>query len=232
MAPWPFSTVAAMSLLLLVHPHGSSGSGAANTRNMGLRIDCFKQLNAARNLVGFSPFTDGKSKRETKLDLDDENFVATQCSMVAAMMGKALVHEPTRPVLQQFNTYAFALQKGPDCADAVEYWKDGFGKFKTIPGPYHKTDPTYQSVQATSFLALFNGQENPSMDCAFFLCPVKDIPGEGAQASSAAGEKMGYGLACLTAPDAYTKGRAPYTKEQWEKIKAGLSPKPAKKGKN
>lgn len=231
MAPWHSFSVAAFSLLFLSHLQESAGSSAAsNSKNLGLRMNCFKQINRARRDVGFPDLKDGQKDRDRGLPLDDDDFVGTQCMLVAAMLGKALVHEPTRPVYRRYTTYAFTTQKGPDCQGAVDYWKAGFYNFKTIPPVYKKSVSVYRSFQNTSFISLFNPQEDATMDCAFLVCPLKDLPpGKGAGASSSDVDKVGYGLTCLSAPDAYTEGKQPFTEKQWEQIKAAFPPKPKSK---
>lgn len=184
---------------------------------MGLRINCFEPLLKARALVEFPPFEDGnKISKETRLPLEDANFVATQCSVVAALMGGELVDPPTRPVVRKYTTYAYAVQDGPDCKKAVDFWIDGFYNFKGTPPPYDPTLEVYSTMQNTSFLALFNPNSAATIDCAFFLCPLKNLP-------SGQVDKTAYALSCLTTPDAYTIGMYPYTDEMWEQIKRGLT---------
>ncbi|CDJ32257.1 SAG family member [Eimeria mitis] len=213
-------------------------------------------MNAARNLVGFADFTVGKAEGE-KLPIDaapaskDVTGTAYVGSVCTALKGNAVSAQESATL---DGTYAYAVQEGAtaDCEAAVEHWKAALSNFDGVPPQYKEETAPYDNPQNISFISLFNPNENPKVDCAYFTCPAQQADsqqrnnlvdgegeGEGEEGdpeadSGGSGPKPDDGgtsttdkevkaLVCVTTPKVLNKDAAPYTQAQWDQITAGLN---------
>ncbi|CDJ32938.1 SAG family member [Eimeria mitis] len=259
--------------IFLLGANGANTSNGAATGYKADRVDCSASMNAARNLVGFADFTVGKTDGE-KLPIDEAlagrdvtgaayvNSVCTALKDVTCRVFCVL-----RPSQNQQNTasaqesatlagtYAYAVQEGAsaDCKAAVDHWKAALSNFKSLPPQYTGETAPYADPQNISFISLFNPNENPKVDCAYFTCPAQQADSQQRNnVSGGDGEGEGEGdedpevdsgvdgpkpggeggsttdkevkaLVCVTTPKALNKDAAPYTQAQWDQITAGLN---------
>ncbi|CDJ34023.1 SAG family member [Eimeria mitis] len=132
-------------------------------------------MNAARSLVGFADLTVGQADND-KLPIDEATAktaltgTAYVNSVCAAL--KSTEVSPAQSAALD-GTYAYAVQDSADCEAAVEYWKEAFPNFKGLPPQYTDGAELYKNPQNVSFISLFNPQENPKVDCAYFTCPAQ-----------------------------------------------------------
>ncbi|CDJ34478.1 SAG family member [Eimeria mitis] len=227
----------ALATIFSVGTNRASAAGSVATANKADRVDCSESMNAARKLVGFADLTLGEEGNE-KLPIDPAAKARTET--VAAYVKSvctALKSNEASPPGDLTGTYAYAVQEGTsaNCEAAVDYWKAALSNFDGLPPQYTAETKLYKTPQNVSFISLFNPNENPKVDCAYFTCPAQqDEPNEpdGASVREKDSELEGEGesttdkevkaLLCVTTPNALTTNKAPYTQDQWDQINAGL----------
>lgn len=81
----------------------------------------------------------------------------------------------TKTGIQLDGTVAYAPQTeaNADCQGAVDYWKSAVTSFGGRPPNYIKGKTPYEVAANVSFVALFNPQDKPTMDCAAVTCPTE-----------------------------------------------------------
>ncbi|CDJ28555.1 SAG family member [Eimeria mitis] len=200
---------------------GDVGTGTAT--NKAVRAECWEQMNAARNHVGFAELT---QENIFKINENDwtrsvntlENYLSTVCKGIKT---DKLPDELT-PIE---GTVAYAVQEGEqaDCQAAVDYWKEALTNFNgEVPPAYGANAAPYDNTQNVSFISLFNPQANPKVDCAYFVCPASTQNAKEQQGNTNTDKSMN-ALICVTSPSALTNSQEPFTKEQWNKITAALN---------
>ncbi|CDJ51406.1 SAG family member [Eimeria brunetti] len=196
------------------------------------RVECWKQMNAARSLVGF---VDLKQKDMLKTSAeewegdDDGTALKAYLAAVCAAVKKEQSQTAKGVAATMGATFAYAVQDGDDvdCAAAVDYWKAAFTNFNgTLPPVYTENTTPYDSLQNISFISLFNPKDSPNVDCAYFTCPAAATESRG-QEQGTSTEKGVNALICVTTPSALEAEKQPYEQEQWDKITAGLNPSSA-----
>ncbi|CDJ31130.1 SAG family member [Eimeria mitis] len=113
----------------------------------------------------------------------------------------------------------------PDCAAAVSHWKDAASNFTTIPPAKSEEEKDiYEKQHNVSFVAMYNPSESAAADCRVVTCTLPAASEQSTGSFRNSGEdKKGYALLCMTTPEALTDTKAPFTEEQWNKIKASLT---------
>ncbi|CDI74848.1 SAG family member [Eimeria praecox] len=141
-------------------------------------VSCLDPMNKARNLVGFTALTAAKNQGEILPIVQVSSGGSPQTSGDAYVKAvcNALQASPASPAsaIAVNGTYAYAAQDGADadCEAAVEHWKEAVDNFNGPPPQYKAGDGVYANPQNISFISLFNPQNNPKLDCAYFTCPA------------------------------------------------------------
>ncbi|CDJ51397.1 SAG family member [Eimeria brunetti] len=168
----------ATAAIFVLDTGGARAMEGATAANNGVRVDCSKAMNAARDLVGISGLTVEqripiKSDSSTSLDVD-ETYVESVCGALKAEQDGL----PAARLAKVDGTYAYAVQDGAnaDCEAAVEHWKAAISNFSGLPPTYSEGEDPYKDSQNISFIALFNPKESPKVDCAYFTCPAEEAP--------------------------------------------------------
>ncbi|CDJ36211.1 SAG family member [Eimeria mitis] len=205
---------------------------ATYTVNLGNTGECLAEINAAREAAGLAHFQVAKEEQHQWPKTDIEEPESSQASPWKPVCD-ALIAEDTEQQGGELEengfesgTYAFmALESAtPDCAAAVKHWKDAVSNFTTIPPPKNKEPELYAKQQNVSLIALYNPSENAAADCRVVTC-TRPGASDNSQSNfrSTAEEKKGYALLCMTTPEALEDDEAPFTDEQWNKIKASIT---------
>ncbi|CDJ51402.1 SAG family member [Eimeria brunetti] len=203
------------------------GGGETDTgTNSAAREDCWKQMNEARSLVGFTGFQQQDMLKITVAEAKAASGTAEEVKQYLKQVCDAVKTNtaPTDLTSTVDGTFAYAVQEGEkaDCQAAVDYWKEAFTNFNgELPPAYEANTKPYDDPRNISFISLFNPKESPKVDCAYFTCP-KAAAGDGTQRQTAGTEGAVKALICVTTPNALTKDKKPYEQEQWDKIAAGL----------
>nr|UUW39111.1 suface antigen 10 [Eimeria magna] len=184
-------------------------------------IDCLAAFNKARASAGLDPFTEASQLTST-------NKTKEACN---ALFDQKI---PQDELTALSGILAVALQgKEADCNAAVTYFNGAVDNFGNLPAAL-ETEPNANSIYANprnlAFVALYNPQPNPQLECGFFTCTRKITDNQGTPASDEdpTGKKVAtvytYGLACssISEPKALKKGEAPFTQEQFDKIKDAI----------
>ncbi|CDJ33882.1 SAG family member [Eimeria mitis] len=124
-------------------------------------------------------------------------------------------------------TYAFmALTTGQaDCAAAVDHWKAAVSNFASLPPSKTEGEELYDKPENVSFVAMYNPSDSAAADCRVVTCTQTPAPeGKSLKLRSSTEAKNGYALLCMTTPDLMTADSpAPFSEDQWSKIKASLT---------
>ncbi|CDJ34723.1 SAG family member [Eimeria mitis] len=193
---------------------------------------CLDEINAAREAAGLKHFlTESQQLTWPPTTVQAKQQHNTAWNPVC----KALIAEETEQLESSSDengfksgTYAYmALESAtPDCAAAVSHWKDALSNFTTIPPAKNDEGKLYDKQQNISFVALYNPQENAAADCRVVTCTLPaastSTPGT-VNFRSTEKDKHGYALLCMTTPEALKDDEAPFTEEQWKKIKASIT---------
>lgn len=188
--------------------------------------DCTAAINAVRNIVEFTEFKSVSSDQRELIY--DESDAGNKAFWDAVCQGMQPVSKGGPPVKKPAGTYAYYPQHGvaAECLPAVQHWRRGIIAFgPTIPPIYKGKTAPYDTNQAVSFIALFNPQENPTVECVTVECPVATASPE-KQASNSGSKNGGLlgsstklnALVCLTKPVALKAEERPYTEEEWTKL--------------
>ncbi|CDJ27943.1 SAG family member [Eimeria mitis] len=190
---------------------------------------CLDEINAAREAAGLAHFKVATQEEhklpKTETDLEEGEYTTWNpvCDALIAENSEEL-EESTEGF--KSGTYAFmALEsETPDCAAAVSHWKDAASNFTTIPPAKNKETELYDKQHNVSFIAMYNPSNDAAADCRVVTCtlPATSSPGA-ANFRNTEKEKKGYALLCMTTPEALKDNEAPFTEEQWNKIKASLT---------
>ncbi|CDJ28016.1 SAG family member [Eimeria mitis] len=194
---------------------------------------CLDEMNAAREAAGLKHFlTESEQLTWPELKVqqrEKQNNPAwdTVCKALIAEETEQLENSPDENGFKS-GTYAFmALEsETPDCAAAVSHWKDAASNFTTIPPAKNDEGKLYDKQQNISFVALYNPQENAAADCRVVTCTLpaaSTSTPETVNFRSTEKDKHGYALLCMTTPEALKDDEAPFTEEQWKKIKASIT---------
>ncbi|CDJ51401.1 SAG family member [Eimeria brunetti] len=125
------------------HEDTEDGGGVSNS---AAREDCWKQMNEARSLVGFTGFQ--------------------QQDMLKITVAEAKAASGTAEEVKQY------LKQVCDAVKTVDYWKEAFTNFnRELPPAYAANTRPYDIPRNISFISLFNPHESPKVDCAYFTCP-------------------------------------------------------------
>ncbi|CDJ36470.1 SAG family member [Eimeria mitis] len=205
---------------------------ATYTVNLGNTGECLAEINAAREAAGLAHFQVAKEEQHQLPKTDIEEPDPPQSSPWDPVC-KALIAEDTEQQggdLEEngfeSGTYAFmALESAtPDCAAAVNHWKDAVSNFTTIPPPKKNEPKLYEKQQNVSFIALYNPSNDAAADCRVVTCTLPaDTEHSTFSIRKSAEDKKGYALLCMTTPEALNDEEAPFTDEQWNKIKTSIT---------
>ncbi|CDJ33879.1 SAG family member [Eimeria mitis] len=239
MAPLKIISLAAASALLMANAtQGNTdsddgleeGQSSTYTVDLGEPNVCLDEINAAREGAGLAHFLVAEKGLETwpKTDAKSVSQQAKPWDPVC----DALIKKEEEITVQQgaegnefpSGTYAFmALDTAEaDCAAAVSHWKDAASNFTSLPPPKTEGEELYEKQHNVSFIAMYNPSEKATADCRVVTCTQATTPVV-FSSRSGAGEKKGYALLCMTTPDALEDEEAPFTEEQWKKIKASIT---------
>ncbi|KAL8449691.1 hypothetical protein Emed_002946 [Eimeria media] len=138
------------------------------------RVSCLDEINPYREAAGLTGF---KSKKILPLPEDEagspqEKEVSEASEFLKSVCQPAKTRESKAPAETEA-TYAVHTQTGTtaSCSAAVDYWKGAIANFELLPPKHdHETD-VYHDRRNVSFVALFNPQPNPEIDCAYVTCP-------------------------------------------------------------
>ncbi|CDJ30052.1 SAG family member [Eimeria mitis] len=212
---------------------GPDGEGSTTyTVDLGKPGVCLAEINAARGGAGLAHFL-----------ADEEGLKTWPTTGAEALNGEAKPWDPVCAALlkkeeeitvQQGSegsgfpsgTYAFmALDTAEaDCAAAVSYWKEAASNFTSLPPSKTDGAELYEKQHNASFIALYNPSDKATADCRIVTCTQSaSLTPTVFSSRSGAGEQKGYALLCMTTPDALEDNEAPFTEEQWNKIKASLT---------
>ncbi|CDJ32989.1 SAG family member [Eimeria mitis] len=184
---------------------GTEDIGAATATNKAVRAECWEQMNAARNHVGFAELTQKNIFKITENDWTRsvntlENYLSTVC--------KGIKTDKVPDELTTVEgTVAYAVQEGEqaDCQAAVDYWKEALTNFNgEVPPAYAANASPYDNTQNVSFISLFNPQANPTVDCAYFVCPAATEKAKEGEGNTDTDKSMN-ALICVTSPSALSK---------------------------
>ncbi|KAL8445738.1 hypothetical protein Emed_005420 [Eimeria media] len=191
------------------------GSFTVETTGKAETVNCLDAFNKARAAAGLDPFTSASNTIDLSKEADalDRNKTVPEVACNAMFDGKEY-----------------------DCDAAVQYFKDAGKKLTSPPPEFKDTDFTqasagdfYQNTRNLGFIALYNPQPNATLQCGFFDCTRTFYDSQATDKSSASNEQKGtvhtYGLACssVSDPKALTNGNAPFTQEQFDKIKEAVN---------
>ncbi|CDJ35224.1 SAG family member [Eimeria mitis] len=207
----------AAAAVLLARADGQEQENAAT--NKAVRVDCSSQMNAARSLAGFTGFQAAADSADPpeQLPIYSSNTEGRSGSTdpnteyLTAVCKAMKQNTATEVDIKPDGTYAYAVQEGTDadCQAAVDHWKEAFTNFDGLPPTYDKSTDVYKSAKNVSFISLFNPQENPKVDCAYFTCPA-GVKAKGVD-SGTGDDKELKALLCVTTPKALTAEVAPFT---------------------
>ncbi|CDJ45682.1 SAG family member [Eimeria brunetti] len=241
MAPVKFLSLACASALLVAQANtqgakglnagSSSGGTVTYTAALGKETVCLSDLNDARVAAGLANFvtTADDLKWPAIKDSGDMEEGDPWLPVCQALIPKDESNAETRnreKAAFGSGTYAFmALNSDQaDCTAAVDHWKAAFSNFTSIPPSKAQAGDLYKQHNL-SFVALYNPKDGAAADCRVVTCTQKTAGGEPERAGQGeTGGKEGYALLCMTTPDAFTdKDTAPFTEDQWSKIKTSLT---------
>ncbi|CDJ35226.1 SAG family member [Eimeria mitis] len=205
---------------------GTVGEVDETATNKAERAECWEQMNLARTAAGFDKLT---QQNMFKLSASDWANTRDQATKLTEYLGNVCNAMKTNTAPEGLTpvagTVAYAVQEGEqaDCQAAVDYWKEALTNFNgEVPPAYGANAAPYDNTQNVSFISLFNPQANPTVDCAYFVCPASTQNAKEQQGNTNTDKSMN-ALICVTSPSALTNSQEPFTKEQWNKITAALN---------
>ncbi|CDJ32934.1 SAG family member [Eimeria mitis] len=203
------------------------GGSPDATNNTAERVKCWEQMNVARSAAGFAEFTQHNMFKIGEENGAEPQNVAEELKTYLAKVCEGIKtnQKPGDLTAPIEGTFAYAVQDGTtaDCQAAVDYWKDAFTNFKgELPPAYEANTTPYNDTQNVSFISLFNPQDAPKVDCAYFTCPASAGGGEKQKQGTGEDKEM-KALICATTPEALKAGEQPFKQEQWNKITVALS---------
>ncbi|CDJ45680.1 SAG family member [Eimeria brunetti] len=240
MAPLKFIPLACASALLVaqMHTQGTKGlsarSGTEQTITYSVQLGgspvCLTEINEAREAAGLANFV-ATSTDDQKLPENNDDPTKPWDPVC-----KALIEEdeqtPEKKAVgtgQVFKsgTYAFMAlsSEKADCAAAVDHWNAAFSNFTSIPPAKTEEEPLYKKQQNISFVAMYNPIKDAAADCRVVTCTQTTSGTDHTRTlQNNAEQKTGYALLCMTTPETLkVGGDAPFTEDQWSKIKASLT---------
>ncbi|CDJ45678.1 SAG family member [Eimeria brunetti] len=242
MAPLKFLPLACASALLVAQANTRGATGVnVRTSNPGETVTytvslgeppvCLTEINEAREAAGLPKFLEATDEATQKLP-GHENTQKIWDPVCKALIveedaGQGGESKAAASTFQS-GTYAFmALTSDqPDCTAAVDHWKAAFSNFTSIPPSKTEGEKThYDKQQNISFVAMYNPSNDAAADCRVVTCTqTPGGAGRGGKLARDTEHKTGHALLCMTTPDAFKeKGTAPFTEDQWSKIKASLT---------
>ncbi|CDJ36212.1 SAG family member [Eimeria mitis] len=213
-------------------PLTTRAGAATYTVTLGSAPVCLDEINNAREAAGLAHFKEATKEEHQLPNAEAQEVGSPQTSAWKPVCDALIAEEAEEPEeVPEANgfksgTYAFmALESGtPDCAAAVKHWKDAASNFTTIPPAKNNELKLYDKQQNVSFIALYNPSNDAAADCRVVTCT---LPATSDQSTfnirNAAQDKKGYALLCMTTPEALKDDEAPFTEEQWNKIKTSLT---------
>ncbi|CDJ33878.1 SAG family member [Eimeria mitis] len=211
----------------------SEGS-ATYTVNLGKTPVCLAEINNAREAAGLAHFKEATDEMWPTSGLQRSQQQANPWDPVCkALIAKDSEEEetPKNAGTSEFKsaTYAFmALTTDQaDCAAAVDHWKDAVNNFSSLPPSKAEDKELYDKPENVSFVAMYNPSESAIADCRVVTCtetPANPDQAESFSSRNNGEAKTGYALLCMTTPDLMTAtSPAPFSEDQWSKIKASLT---------
>ncbi|CDJ45681.1 SAG family member [Eimeria brunetti] len=240
MAPLKFLSLSCASALLVAQAN-TQGAKGLSTRSgseqtvtysvsLGSPAACLTEINEAREAAGLPNLVEA-SAAEQKLPENNEAEAKPWdkvCkSLIAEEDGSPVEKAAGTVDTFQSGTYAFMAMssKEADCAAAVDHWKAAFRNFTSIPPAKTGETTIYDKQQNISFVAMYNPIKDAAADCRVVTCTRKtSAPGHNSNLRSDGQQKEGYALLCMTTPETLKDdGDAPFTEDQWNKIKTSLT---------
>lgn len=188
-------------LLLVGLTPGASAAITVTTR----RVDCMKQFNSKRKRAGLASFA-VTSEPSRSLSLENYPWIDFCENLVKSETVNPPRFNDQNGILAFMPTSSIDV----DCNGAVVHWGSAAKNFGSVPPVYTSAEPVYQNVLDRSLVALYNPGSGPTADCVAFTCTVDN-------------KDMAHGLLCLSAPEVFQEGVAPFTGTQWEKITAAIA---------
>ncbi|CDJ40618.1 SAG family member [Eimeria tenella] len=219
--------------LLLLCDNNSAVAGqntVTYTAKLGGTVQCLREVNAARELGHFTEATTDEKKisdpgegelAESKWKDLCEYLIPTPSETYGAQ--KAV--DPFKD-----GTYAFKslTAEQPNCTETIDYWKAAYKSFTGLPPAKGEAGTLYDNQDNISFVALYNPSSSATADCRVVTCTQKASPAALSAGVSSGGNdantKLGHAMLCKTTPTAFENdSTAPFTQEQWDKIKYSLT---------
>ncbi|CDJ62348.1 SAG family member [Eimeria necatrix] len=214
-----------------------SGQTIKYTATLGKTVECFSEINAAREAAGLPNFTEAsdgdKLNDPAGSDLDDSNDWKKVCTYLIPTQAPEAMEAPSAPKPFEDGTYAFKSldDAEPNCKETVDYWKAAFKNFTGLPPSKTEGETLYNNQDNVSFVALYNPSSSATADCRVVTCTQTTTStagdGDGGGFSTYAEDgttKKGYALICKTMPAVFgSNGSALFTQEQWDRIISSLT---------
>ncbi|CDJ30053.1 SAG family member [Eimeria mitis] len=215
------------------NPLTSSESSSAYTVKLGETAVCLAEINDAREAAGLAHFESVKTVEDMwptsglQKDEPDANPWDPVCDALIAKDSEEADPKGTSTTEFKSGTYAFmALSTNQaDCAAAVDHWKAAVSNFASLPPSKTEGEELYGKPENVSFVAMYNPSDSAAADCRVVTCTQTPAPeGKSLKLRSSTEAKNGYALLCMTTPDLMTADSpAPFSEDQWSKIKASLT---------
>ncbi|CDJ33880.1 SAG family member [Eimeria mitis] len=235
-----FSLASASALLMAnaVHqtpkqtPLTARGVSSTYTVNLGETAVCLAEINDAREAAGLAHFVAASNGEFAWPATSREDSGETSdawdpvCSALIAKDSGDEAKTGTGTSEFKSGTYAFmALSTDQvDCAAAVDHWQDALNNFTSLPPSKAEGDSLYDKPENVSFVAMYNPSGSAAADCRVVTCTQTPSKSELSNLRSSNEAKTGYALLCLTTPDLMKdESSAPFSEDQWSKIKASLT---------
>ena len=126
---------------------------------------------------------------------------STTCTCSCCLQKTTTVSTPTPSVGGTFSagTYAYYVANSDtvDCKAVLKQWKDAYKNFEGLPPKYSAEAAVYQNPDNVSLVAMYNPLSGATADCRMVTC-TKTV-------DSPSTTENGYGLMCMTSPDALQK---------------------------
>ncbi|CDJ67912.1 SAG family member, partial [Eimeria necatrix] len=222
--------------LLLLFDNTSAGAGqntVTYTAKLGDTVQCLSEVNAAREAAGLANFIQA-TVDEKKISDPGENELTENkwrdlCEHLIPMPSETFSVQAVADPFKD-GTYAFKslTAEQPNCAETVDYWKAAYKNFTGLPPPKGEAGTLYDNQDNVSFVALYNPSSNATADCRVVTCTQTTSSADPSSRVSSDGNdgntKLGYAMLCKTTPTAFENdSTAPFTQEQWDKIKSSLT---------
>lgn len=168
---------------------------------------CVKDINAARGKVGLQPLREATGEEKFFFGGTSEHQ-----SELLHEICKSIVDLKPLPESITGGDRTVAVNSfynmDNDCRVAVQSWKrdSKYNGFDSRPPVFRKGGPL-DNPSAMNVFSIFNPRENATVECVFVTCTSRTRYPTLSR------------LLCATSPAAVQDGEAPFTEEQWNRIR-------------